>query len=79
MLALPISPGERTECCQWQIKRGERVAAVYIFKVAPTTVENIGHRNRSVARQVLSAQMCLTSVFGMAALLRAASGRYSGA
>ena len=29
----------------WQIKRPERVAAVYIFKAAPTAAENIGHRN----------------------------------
>ena len=36
--------------------------------------ESTGHRNRSVARQVMWLQMSLTSVFGMVASPTAASG-----
>ena len=37
--------GERTERCQWQIQRGERVAAVKSL-AAQMPQQNFGHRNR---------------------------------
>ena len=40
--------GERTERCQWQMKRGERVAAVKIL-AALMPLQNFGNRNRKSA------------------------------
>ena len=42
----PGRRGERGERSRWQIQRPERVAAVGIFRGAPSTKENTGHRNR---------------------------------
>jgi len=47
------------------MKRPERVAAVDKIEGKRKPEDFIGHRNRT--RQVLSAYMSLTSVFGMAA------------
>ena len=74
MCALPIFPGERADCRRWRKEGGERVAAVGERGSRFSGNESTGHRNRSVARQVLSAQMSLTSVFGLVASPTAASG-----
>ena len=42
----PCVKGERSERCQWQMKRGERVAAVKIL-AAQIPQQNFGHRSRS--------------------------------
>ena len=38
--------GERTERCQWQMKRGERVAAVDVQRRHTVAKAHIGYRNR---------------------------------
>ena len=58
--------GGRKEASEWQ--RSARC------KPASSGAAAAGHRNRSVARQVLSAYMCLTSVFGMGSEPTAACG-----
>ena len=75
MFALPIFLEERTDCRRWREKGGERVAAVDKIEDQRKPEDFIGHRN--ITRQVLSAHMCLTSVFGMAASPSAAGGRIS--
>ena len=45
-MAMELSGGERTERCQWQIKRGERVAAVDKIEDQRKPEDFIGHRNR---------------------------------
>ena len=42
----PCVREERAVCCQWQMKHGERVAAVKI-SAALMPLRNFGHRNRS--------------------------------
>ena len=72
MFALPIFPEERADCRLWREEGGERVAAVGVQHSRLGGKAHTGHRN--IARQVLSAHMCLTSVFGMAASPSAAGG-----
>jgi len=43
------SGGERSEHCQWQITRGERVAAVDKIEEMRKPEDFIGHRNRHIA------------------------------
>ena len=43
--------GERSERCQWQKKRGERVAAVAEGNRAPPRADRCGHRNRASKRE----------------------------
>ena len=74
VFALPIFPGERADCRLWREEGGERVAAVGERGSRFVGNESTGHRNRSVARQVLWLQMSLTSVFGMVASPTAAGG-----
>ena len=45
-MAMELSGGERTERCQWQIKRGERVAAVDKIEEMRKPEDFIGYRNR---------------------------------
>ena len=71
------SQGSEPSAACGGVKRGERVAAVCEQRRRTAAKALTGHRNRSVTRQVLSAYMSLTSVFGMAAQVRAASGRCS--
>ena len=73
MFALPIFPGERWERCRWQIKRPERVAVTGEGRRCIVT-EDIRRVSQQAARQVLSAQMSLTSVFGMGSDGSAACG-----
>ena len=75
MFALPIFSEERADCCLWQMQGGKRVAPVDKIEDQRKPEDFIGHRN--IARQVLSAQMSLTSVFGMDASLSAACGGFS--
>ena len=73
MLALLIFPEEQADRCPWQIKGGERVAGVEKIKDQRKPADFFGHPN--IARQVSSAYVCLTSVFGLAASPSAACGR----
>jgi len=75
VFALPIFPGERADCRRWREEEGERVAAVGERGSRFSGNESTGHRNRSVARQVMWLQMSLTSVFGMGSEGSAARGR----
>ncbi len=72
MLALLIFPEERSDRCRWQIKGGEQVAGVEKFKEQRKPAEFFRHPN--ITRQVSSAYMCLTSVFGMGSEGSAACG-----
>ena len=72
VFALPIFTGSdgsaagggKSDLSEWQRSAGD--------DAAPTARTSAGHRNRT--RQLSSAYMCLTSVFGMAASLCAACG-----
>ena len=43
-----VSGGERAERCRWQMKRGERVAAVDQIEGKRKPDDLIGHRNRTL-------------------------------
>ena len=42
-----VGRGERTERCRWQMKRGERVAAVEKIEEKRKPEDFFGHRNRN--------------------------------
>ena len=77
MLALPIFTGsEATAACGGRKEPSEWLRSARAKPALPGEGA-AGHRNRTVTRQLSSAYMCLTSVFGMAASPSAAGGGFS--